>query len=139
MERQATSRQGSSRHTAETHITRRSAPHQVQYLHRGPQRLVVSMFCIIPSFAQRWDKRTCCRIYNIFKKDIMTKLTYIVLVIRYGLAIKQLLCHCARVGRENEEMPDTMWCQTAVCTDVETCILLDSALVGAQESTISGS
>ena len=35
-------------------------------------------------------------------------------------------------------MLDIMWCRAAVCTDVEAYILLDSALVGGQESTISG-
>ena len=39
----------------------------------------------------------------------------------------------------NEEMFDIVRRRAAVCTDVEDCILLDSALVGAQESTISGS
>ena len=35
-------------------------------------------------------------------------------------------------------MLDIMLCHVAVCTDVEACIFLDSALVGAQEYTISG-
>ena len=39
----------------------------------------------------------------------------------------------------NEEMLDIMRRRAAVGTDVEVCILLDSALVRAQESTISGS
>ena len=42
-------------------------------------------------------------------------------------------------GRANEEMLDIMWRCAAVSTDVEACILPDSALVGIQESTISGS
>ena len=48
------------------------------------------------------------------------------------------IIHCSRVRWANEEMLDIMWRRAAVCTDVEACILLDSALVGAQESTISG-
>ena len=31
---------------------------------------------------------------------------------------------------------DIMWRRTADCTDVKDCVFLDSALVGAQESTI---
>ena len=46
-------------------------------------------------------------------------------------------CQCSRVSRANEEMLDIMRRRAAVCTDVEACILLDSALVRAQESTIS--
>ena len=42
------------------------------------------------------------------------------------------------MSRENEEMLDIMWRRAAVCTDVEDCILLDSALVRAQESAMSG-
>ena len=39
--------------------------------------------------------------------------------------------------RKNEEMFDIMWRRAAVCTDVEACILIDSAIVRAHESTIS--
>ena len=46
---------------------------------------------------------------------------------------------CSRVNRANEEMLDIMRCHAAVWTDVGACILLDSALVKAQESTMSGS
>ena len=43
------------------------------------------------------------------------------------------------MSRGNVVMFDIMWRRAAVCTDVEAYSLLDSALVGAQESTISGS
>ena len=44
-----------------------------------------------------------------------------------------------RVSRANEEMLDIMRRRASVCAYVEACILLDSALVRAQESTLSGS
>ena len=43
------------------------------------------------------------------------------------------------VGQANLEMLDIMWHCAAVCTDIEAYILLNSALVGYQESTISRS
>ena len=46
---------------------------------------------------------------------------------------------CSRGSRANKEMLDIMRRRAAVGTDVEVCILLDSALVRAQESTISRS
>ena len=50
-----------------------------------------------------------------------------------------MVSQCSRVSRANEEMLDIMRRRAAVGTDVEVCILLDYALVRAQESTISGS
>ena len=38
-----------------------------------------------------------------------------------------------------EEMLNIVWCLAAVGADVEANILTDSALVGAEESTMSGS
>ena len=38
-----------------------------------------------------------------------------------------------------EEMLNIVWCLAAVGADVEDNILTDSALVGAEESTMSGS
>ena len=43
--------------------------------------------------------------------------------------------HLERLHRANGEMLDTMWRRATVD---ESCIFLDSALVGAQGSTISG-
>ena len=37
------------------------------------------------------------------------------------------------------EMPNIVWCFATVVADVEASILTDSALVGAKESTMSGS
>ena len=63
-----------------------------------------------------------------------------------SLALRWLCSQTASVGLLHksdgiivEEMLDIMWRRAAVCTDVAACILLDSALVGAQESTLSGS
>ena len=39
----------------------------------------------------------------------------------------------------NEEMLNIVWCLAAVGADVEANILTDSALGGAEESTMSGS
>ena len=38
-----------------------------------------------------------------------------------------------------EEMLNIVWCLAAVGADVEGSILTDSALIGAEESTMSGS
>ena len=42
------------------------------------------------------------------------------------------------VGWANEEMLHIMRCHATVCTDVKASIFLNSALLEAQESTISG-
>ena len=55
------------------------------------------------------------------------------------LQIAEFLDSVSRVSWANEEMLDIMRRCAAVCTDVEVGILLDSALVRAQESTISRS
>ena len=43
------------------------------------------------------------------------------------------------VVRANKEMLDIMKCHASVCTDVEASNFINSVLVGAEESIISGS
>ena len=47
-------------------------------------------------------------------------------------------CHCRWMSRAIKEMLNIMWCAATIGIDVEASILIYSARVGAQKSTMSG-
>ena len=93
---------------------------------------------------------TLCK-YDLRKGEVFVLSCAGVRRVRRGSVSSELLMCCGGVrsilllhlaARENICMYMAHICfyvGATVCTDVEACILFDSALVGAQESTISGS